>query len=53
MKNTACVVLLMLILSSALAQIDSTSNKKKKLHGTFYVTWGYQKILLYAKYCTL
>jgi len=43
MKQINLVLLLLLVfVQSAYAQ-DSTAIKKKKMHGTFYVTWGYQK----------
>ncbi|MFN8417222.1 MAG: hypothetical protein U0U66_12900 [Cytophagaceae bacterium] len=37
------IVFLCMLVTVANAQTDSSSIKKKKLHGTFYITWGYQK----------
>ena len=44
MKFLYFLVLILTVHSHSLfAQTDSVSVKKKKMHGTFYVTWGYHK----------
>lgn len=43
MKQINLSVLLFLMVIQSLSAQDSTEVKKKKMHGTFYVTWGYHK----------
>ena len=43
MKYVYSTILLSLLAMQCLFAQDSTAAKKKKMHGTFYVTWGYQK----------
>lgn len=43
MNKISLLVLFLLMSSQYSYAQDSTITKKKKMHGTFYVTWGYQK----------
>jgi len=43
MKYAHLVIFLLLASLQTVQAQDSSAVKKKKMHGTFYVTWGYQK----------
>jgi len=43
MKTIKLIAFFFLLLVQSVYAQDSTATKKKKMNGTFYVTWGYQK----------